>query len=79
MRRRSGLTAAGASVIGRSPGQGLVLNTPTSQQETPPLPRQRVRPDGQTEGQTTKLKLVKRQMYGRRKFDLLHARLIGAT
>jgi hypothetical protein len=27
----------------------------------------------------TKLKLVKRQMYGRAKIDLLQARLIGAT
>jgi hypothetical protein len=30
-------------------------------------------------GQITKLKLVKRQMYGRAKIDLLQARLIGAT
>ncbi len=35
--------------------------------------------NGQTEGQVTKLKLVKRQMYGRAKIDLLQARLIGAT
>ena len=35
--------------------------------------------NGQTEGQMTKLKLVKRQMYGRGKIDLLQARLIGAT
>ena len=34
--------------------------------------------NGQTEGQITKLKLVKRQMYGRAKIDLLQARLIGA-
>jgi len=34
---------------------------------------------GQTEGQITKLKLVKRQMYGRGKLNLLQARLIGAT
>jgi transposase len=33
---------------------------------------------GQTEGQITKLKLVRRQMYGRGKLDLLEARLIGA-
>lgn len=33
--------------------------------------------NGQTEGQITKLKLVKRQMYGRGKIDLLQARLIG--
>lgn len=43
--------------------------------------------NGQTEGQITKalfsedegLKLVKRQMYGRGKLDLLQARLTGAT
>ncbi len=35
--------------------------------------------NGQTEGQITKLKLVKRQMYGRAKLDLLEARLIGAA
>jgi transposase len=34
--------------------------------------------NGQTEGQITKLKLVKRQMYGRGKIDLLQARLVGA-
>ncbi|WP_374576333.1 ISL3 family transposase [Phenylobacterium sp.] len=33
--------------------------------------------NGQTEGQITKLKLVKRQMYGRGKLDLLEARLLG--
>jgi transposase len=32
--------------------------------------------NGQTEGQITKLKLVKRQMYGRANLDLLRARLI---
>ena len=35
--------------------------------------------NGQTEGQITKLKLVKRQMYGRGKLDLLQARLMGAS
>lgn len=35
--------------------------------------------NGLTEGQITKLKLVKRQMYGRGKIDLLQARLIGAV
>jgi transposase len=34
--------------------------------------------NGQTEGQITKLKLVKRQRYGRAKLDLLRARLLGA-
>ena len=34
--------------------------------------------NGQTEGQNTKLKLVKRQMYGRAGLDLLKARLLGA-
>ena len=33
--------------------------------------------NGQTEGQITKLKLVKRQMYGRGKLDMLQARVIG--
>ncbi len=33
--------------------------------------------NGQTEGQITKLKLVKRQMYARGKLDLLQARVIG--
>ena len=32
--------------------------------------------NGQTEGQITKLKLIKRQMYGRVHFDLLRARLV---
>ena len=35
--------------------------------------------NGQTEGQITKLKLVKRQMYGRGKLDLLQARVIGSA
>ena len=35
--------------------------------------------NGQVEGQITKLKLVKRQMYGRAKLDLLEARLLGAA
>lgn len=33
--------------------------------------------NGQTEGQTIKLKLIKRQMYGRGKLDLLEARIVG--
>ena len=35
--------------------------------------------NGQTEGQITKLKLVKRQMYGRAKLDLLRARVVEAA
>jgi transposase len=35
--------------------------------------------NGQAEGQVNRLKVVKRQMYGRAKIDLLEARLIGAT
>jgi transposase len=35
--------------------------------------------NGQTEGQITKLKLVKRQMYGRANLDLLRARLVGVA
>lgn len=34
--------------------------------------------NGQTEGQVNRLKLIKRQMYGRAKFDLLRARVLGA-
>jgi len=34
--------------------------------------------NGQTEGHVNRLTLVKRQMYGRAKLDLLEARLIGA-
>lgn len=33
--------------------------------------------NGQTEGQITRLKLVKRQMFGRANLDLLEARLVG--
>ena len=33
--------------------------------------------NGQTEEQITKLKLVRRQMYGRGKLDLLRARLLA--
>jgi transposase len=35
--------------------------------------------NGQTEGQIIKLKLVKRQMYGSGKIDLLEARVVGST
>ena len=35
--------------------------------------------NGQTEGQITKLKLIKRLTYGRAKIDLLEARLIGTN
>ena len=35
--------------------------------------------NGQVEGRVNKLKLVKRQMYGRANIDLLQARLIGAA
>ncbi|MBV8576374.1 MAG: transposase, partial [Acetobacteraceae bacterium] len=34
--------------------------------------------NGRTEGQITKLKLLKRQMYGRANLDLLRARLCAA-
>lgn len=34
--------------------------------------------NGQTEGQITRLKLIKRQMYGRAKLDLLEACLVGS-
>jgi transposase len=32
--------------------------------------------NGQTEGQVNRLKLIKRSMYGRAKFDLLRARVL---
>jgi transposase len=35
--------------------------------------------NGQVEGQITRLKLIKRQMYGRAKLDLLKARLLHAA
>ena len=35
--------------------------------------------NGQVEGQVNRLKLVKRQMYGRAKFDLLRARVLHAA
>jgi len=35
--------------------------------------------NGQTEGQITKLKLLKRQMYGRASFDLLRRRVLLAA
>lgn len=35
--------------------------------------------NGQTEAQIAKLKLVKRQMHGRGKLDLLQARVVGAA
>lgn len=35
--------------------------------------------NGQTEGHVTRLKLIKRQMYGRAKFDLLRVRVIHAA
>jgi transposase len=36
-------------------------------------------PTGPVEGQITRLKLIKRQMYGRAKLDLLKARLLHAA
>ena len=35
--------------------------------------------NGQTEGQVHRLKLIKRQMYGRAKFDLLRKRILHAA
>jgi transposase len=35
--------------------------------------------NGQTEGQVNKLKLLKRQMYGRANFDLLRQRVLQAA
>lgn len=64
-RARSGLVASFASGVVRDrPAVSAAITSPWS--------------NGQTEGQITKLKLVKRQMYGRGKIDLLQARVIGA-
>ena len=38
--------------------------------------KSRLKPSGQTEGQITRLKLLKRSMYGRAKFDLLRQRVL---
>ena len=35
--------------------------------------------NGQTEGQVNRLKFIKRQMYGRGKFDLLRLRVLAPT
>ena len=35
--------------------------------------------NGQLEGQVNRLKLIKREMYGRAKFDLLRARVLHST
>jgi transposase len=35
--------------------------------------------NGQVEGQITKIKLVRRSMYGRGKFDLLERRVLAAA
>jgi transposase len=64
-RARSSLAASFASGVAKDEAAVRAANT---------LPWS----NGQTEGQITKLKLVKRQMYGRAKIDLLQARLIGA-
>jgi transposase len=42
-------------------------------------PKLRVSRNGQTEGQVNKLKLIKRQMYGRANFDLLRLRVLHAA
>jgi transposase len=39
----------------------------------------RLESNGQVEGQNTRLKYLKRQMYGRAKFDLLRLRVLHAA
>jgi transposase len=39
----------------------------------------RLESNGQTEGHMTRLKLIKREMYGRARFDLLRLRVIHAA
>jgi transposase len=63
---RTGLMSSFASGIGQdSAAVRAALTEPWS--------------NGQTEGRNTKLKLVKRQMYGRANLDLPRARLVGVT
>lgn len=74
--------------LGGRPGQGLArrLLMPVSKNTLLRADRSAVAAalslswsNGQTEGHITKLKLVKRQMYGRAKLNLLRARLLGAA
>jgi transposase len=68
---RGWITDAANSVLG-SFGKGIVADrAAVTAAMTEPWS------NGQTEGQITKLKLVKRQMYGRAKLDLLRARLLA--
>ena len=63
-RARNSLVSSFANGIGKDRGAVLsAINSPWS--------------SGQVEGQITRLKLVKRQMYGRAKLDLLEARLVS--
>jgi transposase len=65
-RAQNGLVAAFANgVMKDKPAVTAAIATPRSK--------------GQTEGQICKLKLVKRQMYGRGNLDLLQARVIGTS
>jgi len=64
-------------VVGERPPAGVAERRAASSGDTAtPASKGRATANGQTEGQITKLKLVKRQMYGRAKLDLLRARLI---
>ncbi len=65
-RTRESLVSSFANGIGRD--QAAVLAAITSPWSS-----------GQVEGQITKLKLVKRQMYGRAKLDLFEPGLVGST
>jgi DNA-binding PadR family transcriptional regulator len=53
-------------------GQALVLKEPGHRPASPSF-------QGQTEGQITRLKLIKRQGYGRARFDLLRQRVLHAA
>ncbi len=67
----------GLALGGRPPCLiGKRQRLPRGLPSTPPSPSS---PATQTEGQNTKLKLVKGQMYGRANLDLLRARLLGAA
>lgn len=70
-----------ASWIGRAPKKSLVASMENGARRDEAAVRAAILStwsNGQTEAQITRLKLVKRQMCGRGKINLLQARLIGA-
>ncbi len=58
--------------------QSFAADDPQKLENTQP-PIKKKKSHGQTEGHVNRLKLLKRQMYGRAKFDLLRRRLLLAS